>query len=195
MRALTFNLATQPVEKVRGARRMIGRVIAGLLVVTLVHAAALWWLRGAPELDADPGRTVDAVTLRQWEQEVDRLAQVADVQRARAAATAVGLGNQLVAWRTIPWLAIFAAVEEALPDRARLESVEPITEAGSGVRVVITAASRDPGPLQDLLIALEQHAGFVEVYPRQETFGTDGLYRIDLQARYVEVPVATQDEP
>lgn len=182
----TINLATQPIEKVRAARRLVGRVIGVLLVALLIQASAIWWLGSTPEVDIDPSLSVDAATLRAWEVEVDSLARVADVQRGRAAAAAVDLGNQLIAWRTIPWVAIFAAVEESLPDQVRLESIEPITEPGSGVRVVITAAARDPGPLQDLLVALEQHRGFRGVYPLQELFGSDGLYRIDLQARYVE---------
>jgi len=195
MRHLQLNLATRPIERVRTARRQVGWLLIGLLGVTVLHVGAFGWLGRAAAGDAETPHSVDTSTLREWSRQVDRLSAAADVQRARATATAVGLANQLVAWRTIPWMSIFAAVEEALPQRARLESVEPITEPGGDVRVVITAAARDPGPLQDLLVALEQHEGFVEVYPRQETQGIDGLYRIDLQARYLEPESGSEEQP
>lgn len=184
MTKLSVNLASQPIEAVRRARAVVRRVALGLAVVTLLHAAALGWLGREPAGEQVQVQTVEPATLERWQQEVTRLAEVADVQRARAAVTSVDMGNQLIAWRTIPWDAIFADLEAVLPERAKLESVQPGIEPGDEVRISIVAAARDTGPLQDLLIALEQHPSFAEVYPQQETTGLDGLERLTLQARY-----------
>lgn len=183
---IPVNLATHPVERVRAARRIVNIVAVTLLVITVAHAAALAWASREPEQDiAGVGLTVDPEQIAAWRVEVDRLAAVADVQRARAAAAAVEVGNELVGWRTIPWRSIFADLEELLPRRVRLEVVAPSFAAGGGIEVQMTAAANGTGPLQDLMLALEAHPAFTEVWPQREDSGVDEFTRLTLRARYV----------
>jgi hypothetical protein len=51
------------------------------------------------------------------------------------------------------------------------------------------AVARDTGPLQDLLIRLEAHPHFAQVYPQREEASTDGMARITLVATYEEPEV------
>jgi Tfp pilus assembly protein PilN len=186
MKRIPINLASEPVEAVRRARRIVGAAAIALLVVSVLHLSWLAWATTADDSEqgaADPVASVD--TLRAWQQEVAELAAVADVQRARAAATAVEIANQLIAWRTIPWSAIFADLETLLPDRVRLEAVQPAIETDDVVRVSMTAAAADTGPLQGLLIALEESPRFVDVLPIREDVGQDGVRRMILVATYV----------
>ncbi len=195
MKRLPINLAAQPIERVRAARRTVAYVAASALLVTLVHLVLLGWItRGAGVPEAAPVVTVDAATLTEWQAEVDRLAAVADVERARAAGTAVASGNQLIAWRTIPWRSIFADLEQVLPRRARLEVVAPGIDGDGAVRIQMTAAARDAGPLQDLLLELESHPSFDEVWPDREQILPDGSSQMILRALYVR-RVEVEDDP
>lgn len=185
MRSPRLNLATQPFSRVRRARRLVARAALALAVISAVHAGWLGWLMREPGAEQVVVAPVDPAALRQWQSEVEQIVQAADVQRARAAVTAVALGNQLVAWRTIPWEAIFSDLEQVLPERVKLESVQPGIETDDTVRISIVAAARDNGPLQDFFLEIEAHPRFTEVYPQQETTGLDGLERLTLQARYL----------
>lgn len=185
-RRLLVNLATHPVERVRAARRIVNIVAVTLLAITAAHAAMFAWVSREPVQDVGAvSPTIDPAQIAAWQVEVDRLEAVADVQRARAAAAAVEVGNQLVGWRTIPWRSIFADLEEVLPKRVRLEVVAPSLAPGGGIDVQMTAAAEDTGPLQDLMLALEAHPAFTEVWPQREDSGVDAFTRLTLRARYV----------
>ncbi len=183
---LLVNLATHPVERVRAARRIVNIAAVTLLVITTAHAATFAWVNWEPAEETGGGvPTIDPEQIAAWQVEVGRLEAVADVQRARAAAAAVQVGNQLVGWRTIPWRSIFADLEEVLPKRVRLELVAPSLAPGGGIDVQMTAAADDTGPLQDLMLALEAHPAFTEVWPQREDSGVDAFTRLTLRARYV----------
>jgi len=185
-RRIPVNLATHPVERVRAARRIVKFIAVTLLVLTAAHAAVFAWVNWEPVEDTGAvGPAIDPEQIAAWQVEVDRLAEVADVQRARAAAAAVDMGNDLVGWRTIPWRSIFADLEEVLPRRVRLEVVAPSLAPGGGIDVQMTAAANDTGPLQDLLLALEAHPAFTDVWPQREDSGVDAFTRLTLRARYV----------
>ncbi len=185
MRGLPLNLAARPVEQMRRARRTARRLLAALLAVSLAQATALAWLTApAPAEQTEVAPAIAAATLARWRAEVARLTEVADVQRARAAAQAVQLGRELVAWRTIPWGTIFSDLEAALPEGVRLESLQPAVDANGSVGVQLVAAAHDVGPLQNLMMALEAQPAFADVLPQQESAGSDGLVRITLAARY-----------
>lgn len=185
-RRLLVNLATHPVERVRAARRIVNIAAVTLLVITTAHAATFAWVSWEPiEETGEVSPTIDPAQIAAWQVEVGRLEAVADVQRARAAAAAVEVGNQLVGWRTIPWRSIFADLEEVLPKRVRLELVAPSLAPGGGIEVQMTAAADDTGPLQDLMLALEAHPAFTDVWPQREDSGVDAFTRLTLRARYV----------
>jgi Tfp pilus assembly protein PilN len=186
---IPINLAAQPVERTRSVRRVLGLLGLGLAVVTVLHAGLfLWVTRGQGDIDVAPRPAVAPEQLAAWRTEVDRLTDVADVDRARLAAGAVDLGNELINWRTIPWRSIFADLEEVLPRRVRLEVVAPGIGAEETLEVQLTAAARDTGPLQDLMLALEAHPAFEDVWPTREDAGIDEFVRLTLRARYVPQP-------
>lgn len=196
MKPIPVNLATEPIEAVRRARRVLAVAAVGIGLLTLAHVAALAWVFGSGnETAVDPGPAVPPAVLAEWQGEVTRLEAAADVLRARRAAAAVELGEQLVAWRSIPWGAIFGHLETLLPDRVRLESVQPAVDPVGDVRISMTAVADDTGPLQDLLIALEMSPRFRDVLPQREDVGSDGLLRLQLWAYYVPVPGPATDLP
>ena len=183
---IPVNLATHPVERVRAARRIVSIVAVTLLTLTAAHATVYAWVTWEPEAETGPvAPTIDPAQIAAWQIEVDRLAAVSDIQRARAAAAAVEVGNELVGWRTIPWRSIFADLEQVLPQRVRLEVVAPSLAPGGGIDVQMTAAANDTGPLQDLMLALEAHPAFTDVWPQREDSGIDEFTRLTLRARYV----------
>lgn len=187
-----LNLATEPVERVQKARRIVVVAAAAVLTITLLHAGLVVWLKVTAAADpGGAGGALDAATLEDWQREVAGIAEVAGLDRARGIINSVQVGNQLIAWRTIPWAAIFTDLEEVLPDGARLESVQPGLDATDQVRISMLAVAGDTGPLQDLLIRLEGHPRFAEVLPQREESGEDGLARLLLVVRYL--PAA--DEP
>lgn len=192
MKRNPVNLATEPIEAVRRARRIVLWAAAVIGALTLVHVGLLAWSFGAGErVEVDPGPAVAPERLAAWQNEVEALAGAADIQRARRTALAVELGEQLVAWRTIPWSALFGDLETVLPDRVRLAAVQPVVDETGRVRVSMTAVAADTGPLQDLLIALEQSAAFRRAVPQREDVGEDGLLRMQLSAEYAPaLPVA-----
>lgn len=183
---ILVNLATHPVESVRAARRVVGLATVVLLAITAAHAAMFAWVNSESADDsAVAAPTIAPEQIADWRSEVDRLAEVADIQRARAAAAAVQVGNDLVGWRTIPWRSILSDLEEVLPRRVRFEVVAPSLAPGGGIEVQMTAAANDTGPLQDLMLALEAHPAFDEVWPQREDSGVDQFTRLTLRARYV----------
>lgn len=187
MRGALLNLATEPIETVRRRRRLTAIAGVVVLAVSLAHAGAIWWLQRQADAvaAADATPAVDTETMRAWQQEVAEIVAVGDMDRARGVIGAVELGNQLIAWRTIPWSAIFTDLEELLPDGVRLESVQPGVDAVDQVRISMQAVAADTGPLQDLLIRLEGHAHFADVFPQREEASDDGMSRLLLVARYL----------
>jgi len=186
MSRFPINLAAQPIEKVRDARRSVLYGAIATLIVSLAHLAFLGWATRAGDVATTTSvASIDEATLAEWRVEVDRLTAVADVQRARAAALAVEGGNQLIAWKTIPWRSVFADLEQVLPGGARLEVVAPGIDGDGAVRIQMTAAAPDTGPLQDLLTELELHPAFDEAWPDREETLPDGSSRMTLRALYV----------
>jgi Tfp pilus assembly protein PilN len=185
---IPFNLATHRVERVRAARRFITLAGALLLVLTVVHLAVYSWVTTPDASAAVETPAIDPAQMAAWQTEVDQLVRVADIERARIAAGSVRIGNELVGWRTIPWREIFADLEEVLPLRVRLEIVAPSVTAGGGIEIQMTAAARDTGPLQDLMLALEAHHAFADVWPQREDSGIDQFTRLTLRASYVPQP-------
>jgi len=183
---IPVNLAAQPVERLRSARRVVLIAGAVLLTASVVHAALFVWVgRGPVEAQVGPRPAIAPEQVAAWRAEVDRLAAVADIQRARAAVAGVDAANELIGWRTIPWRSIFADLEQVLPRRVRLEIVAPGLAPEGGVEVQLTAAARDTGPLQDLMLALEAHPAFSQVWPQREDSGVDEFFRLTLRTRYL----------
>jgi len=179
MRRLPVNLATHPFEERQARRRLTGAVAAAAIAVTLLHGALAWSLR---EADEDPAPDAEVLAqLREWSDEVSALGDVADTQRARSLAPAVGLANALIDQRVFPWGPFFGLLEESLPDDVRLEIIQPVTTL-DGVRVSLTAASDSADSLLALLEALEQRPEFVVVYPGRQVLGFDGALRLSIDA-------------
>ncbi len=185
MKHLPVNLATAPVENVRRVRRWLRGVAATAAAVTLMHGLLVAWLSWPSQPTDGRAMTIRSTEVDAWQAEVEDLKQVADVSRGRAAAAAVEIGNAVISWRAIPWDDIFNDLEGLLPDRVRLELVQPAVEGGGDVRVSMVAAADDPARLQDLLLSLEAEPAFTEIYPTREERGPDGLYRMTLGARYL----------
>jgi Tfp pilus assembly protein PilN len=191
MRYLALNLATQPVEQVLRARRVVVAIGAVILVVTLLHAALLWRLSTAAATDSssasDSPAAIAAVQeeeLDSWGAEVDALMAAADPRRLQRVAEEVALANELIAWRVLPWGEVFEMLEAALPDKVRLELVRP-GNATDGLELELIAAADDTSALTAFMASLERVPEITEVFPLSEELGLDGKHRMTLSALYV----------
>jgi Tfp pilus assembly protein PilN len=196
MRRLPVNLATHPFEEGQARRRLTVVVAAAAIAVTLLHGALAGSLRGADEGPAPDAEVL--AQLRAWSDEVSALGDVADQQRARSLAPAVGISNALIDQRVFPWGPFFGLLEESLPDDVRLEVVQPVTTL-DGVRVSLTAASDSADSLLVFLAALEQRPELVAVRPGRQVLGVDGALRLSIEAlvldSFAEPPGGPVPEP
>jgi len=189
MRGVPVNLASEPLERRRLARRIAGVTALVVLAVTLAHGLLAWGLLSAgpgrerPEPGVDRAEVAERV--RSWEREVARIARVADPDRVRATADAVGLANEVVARRDFPWGELFAVLERALPDDVRLLQVQPLA-GPDGVQVDLMANAPERTALLEFLEALEGATRFQEVFPVLQERGADGQWRLTVRARYAD---------
>jgi Tfp pilus assembly protein PilN len=194
MRFLALNLATQPVEQVVRARKVLTVVGSVVLLLTVLHLALLWSLFSDSSMDAasdtESRETIAAVQaeeLDRWSAEVDALMAAADPRRLQRVAEAVALANELIAWRVLPWGKVFETLEAALPDKVRLELVRP-DNAENGLELDLIAAADSRSDLTAFMATLERVPEIIEAYPLSEELGLDGKHRMTLRALYVAVP-------
>ena len=194
MKYLTLNLATQPVEQVVRARKVLTVAGTVILLVTLLHVVLLWRLFSDSSVDtasaSESRETIAAVQaeeLDRWSAEVDALMAAADPRRLQRVAEDVALANELIAWRMLPWGEVFEMLEAALPDKVRLELVRP-DNAENGLELDLIAAADDRGALTAFMASLERVPEIIEAYPLSEELGLDGKHRMTLRALYVAVP-------
>ena len=194
MKYLALNLATQPVEQVVRARKVLTVVGTVILLATLLHVALVWRLFSDSNVDtaaaSDNRQTIAAVQaeeLDRWSAEVDALMAAADPRRLQRVADDVALANELIAWRVLPWGEVFETLEAALPDKVRLELVRP-DNAENGLELDLIAAADNRSDLTAFMASLERVPEIVEAYPLSEELGLDGKHRMTLRALYVAAP-------
>jgi len=194
MKYLALNLATQPVEQVVRARKVLTVVGTVILLATLLHVALLWRLSSDSNVDtasaSDDRQAIAAVQaeeLDRWSAEVDALMAAADPRRLQRVADDVALANELIAWRVLPWGEVFEMLEAALPDKVRLELVRP-DNAENGLELDLIAAADNRSDLTAFMASLERVPEIVEAYPLSEELGLDGKHRMTLRALYVAAP-------
>jgi len=194
MKYLALNLATQPVEQVVRARKVLTVVGTVILLATLLHVALVWRLFSDSNVDtaaaSDNRQTIAAVQaeeLDRWSAEVDALMAAADPRRLQRVAEDVALANELIAWRVLPWGEVFEMLEAALPDKVRLELVRP-DNAENGLELDLIAAADNRSDLTAFMASLERVPEIVEAYPLSEELGLDGKHRMTLRALYVAAP-------
>ncbi len=194
MKYLALNLATQPVEQVVRARKVLTVVGTVILLATLLHVTLVWRLFSDSNVDtasaSDDRQAIAAVQaedLDRWSAEVDALMAAADPRRLQRVAEDVALANELIAWRVLPWGEVFATLEAALPDKVRLELVRP-DNAENGLELDLIAAADNRSDLTAFMASLERVPEIVEAYPLSEELGLDGKHRMTLRALYVAAP-------
>lgn len=194
MKYLALNLATQPVEQVVRARKVLTVVGTVILLATLLHVALLWRLFSDSNADtasaSDDRQAIAAVQaeeLDRWSAEVDALMAAADPRRLQRVAEDVAVANELIAWRVLPWGEVFETLEAALPDEVRLELVRP-DNAENGLELDLIAAADNRSDLTAFMASLERVPEIVEAYPLSEELGLDGKHRMTLRALYVAAP-------
>ena len=95
MSRFPVNLAAQPIEKVRAARRAVAYTAAAAVIVSLVHLAFLGWGTGGRSVpQATSQAPIDASTLAEWQLEVDRLAAEYIWYLSREVTPSQALGHQ-----------------------------------------------------------------------------------------------------
>lgn len=181
------NLASEPHERRRLARRVAATTAVIVLSITVVHGLVAWRLLAAgvgPEPQIETEDATEALEqIGAWERQTERIAALATAGRARSTADAVVVANDVIARRTFPWGDLFAVLEESLPEDVRLGQVQP-TATADGVRVDLVAAARQRARLVEFLEALERADGLREVFPVLQERGASGEWRLAIRARY-----------
>jgi hypothetical protein len=188
MKRVPVNLASNPIEHRLWVRRVKLVAVAAALIVTALHALAVWGLLDTPETAAPDTRALNE--LRYWGDEVAQIAANADPRAAQRTAVSVGLANALIDQRVFPWSGLFAMLEQTLPEDVRLEIIQPITTI-DGVRLTLTAASASEEALLEFLGALEGRPELIAVYPGRQQVGPDGDLRLSVEA-IARIPDAKQ---
>jgi Tfp pilus assembly protein PilN len=200
MKYLALNLATQPVEQVLRAKRVVSAVGAVVLLLTILHLALIWQLFTDTAVDSETAsesreaiQAVQAAELDRWSEEVDALMAAADPRRLQRVAEEVALANELISWRVLPWGQVFEMLEAALPERVRLELVRPGNSA-EGLELDVIAAADARNDLIAFMASLERVPEIIEAYPLSEELGLDGKHRMTLRALYVTSATVEGDQ-
>lgn len=165
---LPVNLATRPVRN----RRLYRAACAALIVLFLVFGGGAGYLLVHSTLRARRDARVSA--------ELERRMQAVDRERGQKTALGTSLRkkdtdlvagvNAAIARKNFSWVDFFSRLEDALPPRSLIASINPLELAGTRLRIVLKIVS--PG-LPGLLLMVENlnKAGFKDVTVRNETAG------------------------
>jgi hypothetical protein len=176
-----LNLAARPFRNERLGEALFALAAAVLLGLTAWHAVVIRDL--LPARTSALHREVAAL-----EAEIDSLRREASGKRTETPPKPVldewTLLKELVDRRAFSWTALFAILEEVIPDDVRLLTITPVVAKGQ-VEVAITATVRDPAAGWEFVRALEAREEFFDVYPISES---DREFRY--QMRYRPRPAA-----
>jgi Tfp pilus assembly protein PilN len=178
----TLNLASRPFRNERLPNLLSLAALGAALVVSAWHLSIA--------RDVLPDRTSDLVQkLTDLEGESGRLrAEDASLRALRPEKVALAEWKRvkdLVDQRVFSWSALFAVLEEALPDGVRLRSLEPTVRDGD-VSISMRANARTHEEMMQMLSALEDRAEFAGVDPTDRNTLDDGTIDFECKVkRYV----------
>lgn len=181
----TLNLASRPFRNERLPNAL------AVLALAAVLAASAWHLFVAR--DVLPDRTSSLIqALGEREAESGRLrAEEASLRALRPEAAAVAEWKRvkdLVDKRVFSWSALFAVLEETLPDGVRLLALEPQVDEGS-LSIEMQATARTHEEAMQLMARLEERPEFEGVRPATRTTLDDGTIQLACRVeRYVPQP-------
>ena len=183
------NLALRPFRNERLPNLLFAFASAAMLALTVRHAFLVRALL--------PGRTSalhDEVTRLEGEAtrlraEQASLRGVAPDPKALARWTVV---KELVDRRAFSWTALFARLEERLPDGARLVSIAPNVHRGEIV-LDVQAVVRSPEVGWQFIRALEEGGDFDDVFPLSE--GQGGEFHYTMRYRPRALPAVAEATP
>lgn len=200
MRRIPVNLASRPMEQQRVVAAVVGAAVLATAVVTVVHLGVGAWAATRAEGPSPSRSEVEARIPELQAELVDRAERVEWIEAVSAPRAAAGMRdlvrrlNTLLRMRTVPWPTLFASLEEALPERARLEVVQPAIDEEGSLRVSIVAAAPSSAVLQRFLARLEGQEISSRVIPRRQEIGSDGRHRLTVEVRYRLGDAATRTE-
>ena len=191
----SLNLAAQPFRNERLGEALFALGAALLLGLTAWHAAVIRDL--LPARTSALHREVAAL-----ETEIESLRKEASSKRTETPARVVldewMLLKDLVDRRSFSWTALFATLEEVIPDDVRLVSIAPTVSKGE-VEISLRATVREPAAGWEFVRALEAREEFFDVYPTSETdrdFNYQMRYRPRPEStRSPAAPVSADAEP
>jgi hypothetical protein len=162
---VTLNLATRPRRSGQASRAGVVVLVGLTLVATLWVATAAWrtW-----QGEANPA--AQAVALRSRLNQLARERQEHEARlrapAARAVLERVGFYNQLLERKAVTWAELFVALEQHLPERARILAVRPEVDERGALRLELRVGAESPLLLVQFLQRLEQSPQFREVAVR-----------------------------
>lgn len=166
-----LNLASRPFRNERLPGLLFGLALAGLLAVTLRHAALISHLLPA-RTAARHGEVADL------EREAAELRRLAGEMRRpdpdkRTLARWMAV-KDLVDRRAFAWTSLLARLEATLPRGVKLVAIAPSWEK-AGVRLDLRAMAQGPEPGFELVKALEDRPDFADVFPMSKEPRDEGV--------------------
>jgi len=185
-----FNLASHPYENLRPRY-----ALAGMALVLIAVLAAL--LVGRERQQRAETRSItqqmarfdqEMRDLAREQSELDEWLRRPEVQEIRDHSAFL---NSLILRKSLSWTRMFLDLEEILPDRAQVTSIQRRTNRARQPELAISATADNMEPLVELLKNLESSSQFGSPAVQSQRFFSDKdsktLVAIDLQTLYRQV--------
>jgi len=180
---ISMNFSTRPFYNERGVYCVLGVLgILGvfIMVITVTRTAVLFEenMNIATEvagLERELTTTIVEKSKREQSVSVD---QIAELEVAMTEA------NRLVGQRTFSWTAFFNVIDTTLPPDVMLTVVRPRFHE-EGRLLELEVVGRNVSVVDEFIVRLEGSGYFSDVLARQEELASDGMYRVQIQARVI----------
>ena len=158
-----------------------------LVVMCAVLLLGILWSLGQAALGYREARTIGAELNRVRQLDVQLVAEARDEgidlseEALKGLSAEVDLANQLLEKRTFSWTKFLAGLEQVIPARLALSSVQ--FDAG-GTVVHLTGTSMSLEDITAFTVGLQDHPMFKDPVLAQHRAGTNGLVEFSVTLRY-----------
>lgn len=182
-----INLASEPYENLRPWRT--GAWLAATVLVILA-AVVVWTERENRNQTQSLSQQISGLEreMRDLRQEEELLEQWLETPQVRALRDRSAFLNSLILRKSLSWTRLFMDLEEILPERAQIVSIQPSLNEAQEAVLNLTVAAATMGPLVEFLKNLESSPQFgspvvaSQRYPSERT--QDGNISMGVTARY-----------
>lgn len=160
-----------------------------LVVMSAMLSLGILWSLGQAVSGYREARTIEAELERVRQLDVQLVAEAREEgidlseQALQGLAVEVDLANQLLEKRTFSWTKFLAGLEQVIPERLALSSVQ--FDAG-GTVVHLTGTAMSLEDITAFTVGLQDHPMFKDPVLAQHRTGTNGLVEFNVTLRYQE---------